>query len=398
MLDPLLRKLDPRTVAVHAGRPPAIPGSGINPPVSLNSTFRLGGPLSYGRDGNETWEALEEAIGALEGGRALVYASGMGAISAVCETLPTPGRVVIAADAYNGTRRYLRDVAARGRLEYEMVDIANTEATLAVCEKCAETPPRSSHASEFGAGGLLWLESPTNPMLSVADLPALISGAHRQGLDVAVDNTFATPLLQRPLDFGADVVVHSGTKFLSGHSDVLFGVAVTRRPEVLKLLSIRRSLHGAALGPFEAWLALRGLRTLAVRVDRSQANAAVLAERLSRHPRVLRTRYPGLEDDPGHERARVQMRGFGAVLSFEVVGGADGADGVVRAVRLVTPATSLGGVETLIDRRGRLEGEEATPPGLLRLSVGIEYVEDLWTDLETALATSYDTGVVTLPE
>ncbi len=377
---------DQATLAVHLGRPSPEPGGPVNPPVMLSSTFHVGGERSYGRDDNETWEALEVAVGGLEGGAALAYASGMAAISAVMETLPVPGRVVVAEDAYAGTRRYLADVAGRGRLRYRTVDISDTDATLAVCAQLVDSPGRpSGMAGQFGSGGLLWLESPTNPLLRVADIAALADGAHRLGLDVVVDNTFATPLLQRPLELGADVVVHSGTKYLSGHSDVLLGLAVTAREEVLDALRTRRSLHGGVLGPWEAWLALRGLRTLAVRFERSQQNAADLAQRLVAHPRVVSVRYPGLPDDPGHLVASRQMRGYGAVVAFEVTGGAAGADAVVDGVSLITAGTSLGGVESLIERRGRLVGEEAVPPALLRLSVGIEHVEDLWADLVAAL-------------
>jgi cystathionine gamma-synthase len=234
---------------------------------------------------------------------------------------------------------------------------------------------------------LLWLESPTNPLLAVADLEALIAGAHRLGMDVAVDNTFATPLRQRPLDFGADVVVHSATKLLSGHSDVVLGAAVSARADVIAALENRRSLHGAIAGPWDAWLVLRGMRTLAVRIDRAEANAAELAIRLGGHRAVTAVRYPGLPDHPGHQLAARQMRGFGTMVAFDVVGGAAGADAVTGAVRLATAGTSLGGVETLIERRGRWAGEQALPPGLLRLSVGIEDVDDLWRDLDAALRT-----------
>jgi cystathionine gamma-synthase len=248
-------------------------------------------------------------------------------------------------------------------------------------------PARPSGSSgEFGTGGLLWLESPTNPLLAVADLPALCDGAHALGMDVVVDNTFATPLLQRPLDLGADAVVHSATKLLAGHSDVLAGLVCSGRPEVVALMRTRRSLHGAALGPWEAWLTLRGIRTLSIRLERSQANAAVLADRLVRHPAVEQVRYPGLATDPGHRLATEQMRGYGSMISFDVRGGAGPAEGVVTTTRLITAGTSLGGVESLMERRGRLQGEEALPAGLLRLSVGIENVEDLWADLDAALA------------
>jgi cystathionine gamma-synthase len=295
---------------------------------------------------------------------------------------------VVAGDAYNGTRRFLADVAGRGRVRFRTVDVSDTDATLAVCAEVVEAPGRpSSDPGPFGGGGLLWLESPTNPLLEVAELGALIEGAHRLGMDVAVDNTFATPLLQRPLDLGADVVVHSATKLLSGHSDLVLGAAVSARREVQEALALRRSLHGAVAGPWEAWLALRGIRTLSVRLDRAQANAGELAARLRRHPGVETVRYPGLPEHPGHRRAARQMRGFGTMVAFDVAGGAVAAEAVAEAVRLAVAGTSLGGVEPLIERRGRWTGEERLPPGLLRLSVGIEDVEDLWRDLDAALRT-----------
>ncbi|MHB1535705.1 MAG: trans-sulfuration enzyme family protein [Acidimicrobiales bacterium] len=378
--------LSPGTLVVHLGRPPVVPGGSLNPPVILSSTFHQGGVLMYGRDGNPTWEAFEVAVGGLEGGTATAFASGLAAIAAILECLPVPGRVVVAADSYNGTRRFLSDVAGRGRLRFRTVDVADTEAALAACEELVGAPGRpSGHPGELGAGGILWLESPTNPLLAVADLPELIAGAHGLGLDVVVDNTFATPLLQRPLDLGADVVVHSATKLLAGHSDVLLGVTVSRRGDILEALRRRRSLHGGIPGPWEAWLALRGLRTLGVRLERAQASASALAHRLAGHPEVTAVRYPGLAAHPGHGRAARQMRGFGTMVSFEVRGGAAAAEAVVAATRVVTAGTSLGGVESLIERRGRWEGESALPPSLLRLSVGIEDVEDLWSDLDRAL-------------
>ena len=349
----------------------------------MSSTFHQGGDLIYGRDGNPTWSALEEALGGLEGGSALVFASGLAAVAAVLETLPVPGRVVVAGDAYQGVRRFLEDVSVRGRLVFRTVDVSNTAATLATCAEMVRDTPGGAHP--FGGRGLLWLESPTNPLLAVADLEALTSGAHGLGMDVAVDNTFATPLLQRPLDLGADVVVHSATKLLSGHSDVVLGGAVSRRADVIEALEKRRSLHGAIAGPWEAWLVLRGMRTLSVRLDRAQTNAGELARRLAGHRAVAAVRYPGLPAHPGHTVAARQMQGFGTMVAFEVAGGADAAERVTEAVRLATAGTSLGGVETLVERRGRWIGEHALPPGLLRLSVGIEDVEDLWRDLDAAL-------------
>lgn len=390
---PAKPEYSPASLVVHAGRPPAEPGGAVNPAVWLSSTYRQDGDLTYGRDGNRTWEAFEDALGRLEGGRCLLFGSGMAAIAAVLECLPVPGRVVVAGDAYSGTRRFLSDVAGRGRLRFRTVDVSDTEAVLETCAEVASAPGRPGDGNgkaEFGARGLLWLESPTNPMLAIADLKAICSGAHELGIQVAVDNTFATPLLQRPLDLGADVVVHSASKAISGHTDVVLGAAVSRSDEVMGLLARRRSLHGAIAGPFEAWLGLRGLRTLSVRMERAQANAGVIAERLSAHPAVTKVRYPGLPGHPGHALAARQMSGFGSMIAFDVAGGdaeaAVAAEAVVAAVELLTPATSLGGVESLIERRGRWEAEGHLPPGLLRLSVGIEDVEDIWADLDRALA------------
>ena len=234
---------------------------------------------------------------------------------------------------------------------------------------------------------LLWVESPTNPMLEVADLPALITGARARGVLTCADNTFATPLLQQPLALGADLVVHSATKYLSGHSDVLMGAVVCASPELRSRLHTQRTLEGGIPGPFESWLALRGLRTLAVRLERAVASAAVLALRLQEHPAVARVRYPGLPGDPGHERAAAQLTGgFGAVLSVVLHDDAAAAERLVAGLRVWTPATSLGGVESLVERRRRHPEEPTSvPENLLRLSVGIENVEDLWSDLAAGL-------------
>jgi cystathionine gamma-synthase len=250
------------------------------------------------------------------------------------------------------------------------VDIADTDATVAALDGAT----------------ILWTESPTNPTLAVADLPALFTAARERGVTTCADNTFATPLNQRPLDLGADVVVHSLTKFLAGHADVVLGAAITRDEATYQRLLEHRTYHGGIPGPAEAWLALRGIRTLHLRMERSQHNAAVLASRLSAHPAAERVRYPGLADDPGHERARVQMRGFGAVIAIEVRGGLAAADAVCSATQLWVPATSLGGVESTLERRRRWPQESsAVPESLIRLSVGIEDVEDLWDDLAEAL-------------
>jgi cystathionine gamma-synthase len=363
----------PATVAVHAGRPTG-PGVPVNPPIVLSSTFRHGGDRLYGRDDNETWESFESVLGALEGGTALAFASGMAAITAVFETLPLGATVVIPADAYNGTRRWCADAAGRGRLTVRAVDITDTDRVLDACH----------------GAGLVWVESPTNPCLAIADIAAIAAGAHQRGATVVVDNTLATPLLQRPLELGADVVVHSVTKFLAGHSDLLMGAVVTADAGVLEAIRSRRTLFGGIAGPVEAWLALRGLRTLPARLERAQLTAGELARRLVGHPMVTRVRYPGLPEDPGYTRAGSQMAGPGAMVSFEVRGGAEPAEAVCAALTVLTPATSLGGVETLIERRGRYLFEEGTPAGLLRMSVGLEDVEDLWDDLAGALGAVSD--------
>jgi cystathionine gamma-synthase len=262
------------------------------------------------------------------------------------------------------------------------VDIADTDA---VKEQLA---PKGSGAK---AARMLWLESPTNPMLGIADIRELTAAAHTVGAIVVTDNTFSTPLVQQPLALGAGVVLHSVTKYLAGHSDVVLGALVTSNPDIRAALLHNRTIHGGIAGPFEAWLALRGLRTLALRVERSQASAAVLAERLSKHPLVESIRFPGLQTDPGHERAKAQMRGFGSIVCVQIapvasLDGAGAADKLVRALQLWVPATSLGGVESLIERRRRHTAEPlSVPDNLVRLSVGIENAEDLWADLKQAL-------------
>ena len=239
----------------------------------------------------------------------------------------------------------------------------------------------------FEGADLVWLESPTNPLLDVLDLPTLITAAKQRGAIVVVDNTFSTPLRQRPLEFGADLVVHSATKFIAGHSDVLLGLAVTSDVALRERLLAKRTLQGSIPGPFEAWLALRGLRTLAVRLDRAEQTAAELAPRLAERAELSRVRYPGLPTDPGHGLAAAQMGGCGAMISIEFAGGAAAAERFVESLGLITPATSLGGVETLAERRRRQPSEPlAVPESLVRLSIGIEHVEDLWADIEQALA------------
>jgi len=344
----------------------------VNVPVYLNSIFLPGNGAEYGRVENPTWLAFEDAVGALEGGTAVSFASGMAAVAAAIEMLPVGGVVVAPSDCYHGVRLLLADLAERRRIETRLVDISDVRATLDRC---------------VGAD-LLWIESPTNPLMKVADISVLSKDAHALGVQVAVDNTLATPLLQRPLELGADLSVHSVTKLLGGHSDLLMGVAVVRDQELADHLRQRRALHGGTPGLMEAFLALRGLRTLHLRVQHASASAAELARRLGRHPGVHRVRYPQLAASSAALDLAVSGETGGTLLSFEVAGGAEEADAVCAATQLIVHGTSLGGVETLIDRRGRWPLEKETPPSLLRLSVGCEYVEDLWQDIDQALTTA----------
>ena len=346
--------LRPSTLAVTAGRPAHEPNQPLNTPLTMASTYVAGGDLEYGRYGNPTWAAFEEVLGGLEGGRCLSFSSGLAAVSTVLDLAGLGTRVVAPRHAYNGTVMQLADLEARGRLQAVLVDVTDTDALLAACDDAA----------------LVWLESPTNPALEVIDLEPVIEAAHAAGAYVAVDNTFATPLLQRPLDLGADLVVHSATKFLSGHADVMLGALATRDDDLYGVLKGRRDLVGAIPGTLEAWLALRGLRTLHLRVERAQANAQELVRRLADHPAVGEVRYPG----------------FGAMVAIVLAQGAIAADLLTHKTRLWVHATSLGGVESTFERRRRWKTEAVTiPDALVRMSVGVEDVEDLWEDLRTAL-------------
>ncbi len=321
----------------------------------MASTYVAGGDREYGRYANPTWSAFEEALASLEGegSQCLAFSSGLAAVATVLDLVGADQVVVAPRHAYNGTVMQLADLEARGRLRTHLVDITDTEAVVTACEDAA----------------LVLLESPTNPAMEIADLPTIIAAAHEAGARVVVDNTFATPILQRPLEHGADLVLHSATKYIAGHSDVVMGALVTRDPELYAVLKGRRDLIGAIPGPFEAWLALRGLRTLPLRVERAQANATELARRLADHPAVVEVRYPG----------------FGGMVSI-VLADAESADRLTRGTSLWVHATSLGGVESTFERRRRWASEPVTiPEGLVRLSVGIEDVDDLWEDLEGAL-------------
>jgi len=347
------RRLAPSTVAVVAGRPDRVPDAPFSEPVTFASTYNAGGAVEYGRYGNPTWSAFEQALGELEGGDARVFASGLAAISAVLSLMPEGGVVVAPDNAYTGTRAQIDERVAAGRATLRAVDVADRAAV---------------QAAAAGAD-LVWLESMTNPNLDVADVAAA-AAACAAGPLLVVDSTFATPLLQRPLELGADLVVHSATKLIAGHSDVVLGVVVTADPVLLARIDDHRRLHGAIPGPMETFLALRGMRTLALRVERAQASAQTMAGRLAGHPAVSRVRYPG----------------FGAMVSIELAGGPEAADTLAAQVRLWIHATSLGGVESTLERRRRWPSESAmVSDALVRLSVGIEDVEDLWADLVSAL-------------
>ncbi|RXZ45794.1 trans-sulfuration enzyme family protein, partial [Agromyces binzhouensis] len=353
--------LHPETVAVHAGRPPREPDGPMSAPVHLASTFHAGGPTAYGRYGNPSWTAFEEALGALEGGDCVAFASGMGAISAVLALVPTGGTVVAPRHSYTGTIGLLDDLVQTRDVSVRYVDVRDADAV----------------ADAAQGADLVWVESPTNPALEVADLGAIGRAAREASALFAVDNTFATPLLQRPLESGADLVVHSATKSISGHSDVVMGAVIARDAALRDRIVTRRSLGGAIPGPFDAFLALRGLRTLPVRLERAQANARELAARFADHPALDEVRYPG----------------FGTIVSIVVAGGADAAERVASSTRVWVHSTSLGGVESQLERRRRWPAEaESIPDGLIRLSVGLEHVDDLARDLEQALARATDPG------
>ncbi|MFZ5849563.1 MAG: trans-sulfuration enzyme family protein [Actinomycetota bacterium] len=348
------RTLRPATSVVTSGRPAHAPDNPLNEPITMASTYVAGGDVEYGRYGNPTWSAFEDALGTLEGGRALAFSSGLAAVATVLDLVGHEQKVVAPRHAYNGSILQMADLEARGRISAALVDISDTAAVRAACEDAS----------------LVWIESPTNPALEVADIAAITEAAHDAGAYVVVDNTFATPLLQQPLSLGADIVVHSATKFLAGHSDVLLGALVTGDDGLFDVLKKRRDMIGSVPGTFETWLALRGMRTLHVRLDRAQANAQELVRRLGKHPAVAEVRYPG----------------FGAIVSIVLAQGALAADLLTHKTRLWVHATSLGGVESTFERRRRWKVEPATiPEGLVRMSVGIEDVDDLWDDLAQAL-------------
>ncbi|MFB9834255.1 cystathionine gamma-synthase [Actinoallomurus acaciae] len=372
------------TLAIHAGQEPDPATGAVVPPIYQVSTYKqdgiggLRGGYEYSRTANPTRAALEECLAALEGGvRGLAFASGMAAEDTLLRTVCKPGdHVVIPNDAYGGTYRLISKVLKSWGLEYDPVPVASVDAV-----RAAVRPDTK----------VVWVETPTNPLLGIADIAALAQVAHEAGALLVVDNTFASPYLQRPLALGADVVVHSTTKYLGGHSDVLGGALVVADIELGSRLAFHQNSMGAVGGPFDAWLTLRGIKTLGVRMDRHCANAARIAEFLLRHPKVSSVRYPGLPDHPGHEVAAKQMRAFGGMVSFQLAEGEEAAVRVCERTRLFILGESLGGVESLIEHPARMTHASAAgsplevPPDLVRLSVGIEDADDLLADLERAL-------------
>ncbi len=372
------------TIALHAGQEPDPQTGAVVPPIHQVSTFKqdgvggLRGGYEYSRSANPTRTALEECLAAIEGGtRALAFASGLAAEDTLLRAVCKPGdHVVIPNDAYGGTFRLIAQVLARWGVDYTPVALSDPDAVRGAVR------PNTT---------VVWVETPTNPLLSIADISALAAVAHDAGALLVVDNTFASPYLQQPLALGADVVVHSTTKYLGGHSDVVGGALVSADDEIGEQLAYHQNAMGAVAGPFDSWLVLRGIKTLAVRMDRHGENAEAVVDMLATHPRVRQIHYPGLPDHPGHDIAAKQMRGFGGMVSFQIEGGEDAAVAMVNRTEIFTLAESLGGVESLIEHPARMTHASASgsplevPADLIRLSVGLEHSHDLVADLQNAL-------------
>jgi len=380
------RSFAPQTRTIRAGIDSDRTHGAIMPPITLSATFRFDAldekPLyDYTRSGNPTRAILESAIADLEGGAGtVVTASGMAAVSIVLHALlARGGRLLAPHDSYGGSWRLFSALSAKGLFDFDTCDF---------------TDPKQFAAALDRRPQLVWIETPSNPLLRITDLEAVIGAAHAAGALIVADNTFLSPALQRPIEFGADVVIHSTTKYINGHSDVVAGAAIARDPAVLEQLQFWANALGATGSPFDSYLTLRGIRTLNARMRIHQENAAILADLLAGHPAVARVHYPGLASHPGHEIAARQQDGFGAMLSFELHGGERAARAFVERLGCISLAESLGGVESLIayplamshaavDDEARKRA--GIGPGLLRLSVGIEHVEDLADDLRSAL-------------
>ncbi|AKG44930.1 cystathionine gamma-synthase [Streptomyces xiamenensis] len=372
------------TLAIHAGQEPDAATGAVVPPIHQVSTFKqdgvggLRGGYEYSRSANPTRTALEENLAALEGGRrGLAFASGLAAEDCLLRTLLRPGdHLVIPDDAYGGTFRLIAKVVEKWGVEWS---VANTSDPASVREALR---PQTK---------VIWVETPSNPLLGITDIALIADIARGAGARLVVDNTFASPYLQQPLALGADVVVHSTTKYMGGHSDVVGGALVTADEELGDELAFHQNAMGAIAGPFDSWLVLRGIKTLAVRMDRHSANAQRIVEALSAHPKVTQVYYPGLASHPGHETAAKQMRDFGGMVSFRVAGGEEEAVAVCDRTKVFTLGESLGGVESLIEHPGRMTHASVAgsalevPADLVRLSVGIEAVDDLLEDLRQAL-------------
>ncbi|GAA1677525.1 cystathionine gamma-synthase [Nonomuraea maheshkhaliensis] len=372
------------TLAIHAGQEPDPLTGAVVPPIYATSTYKqdgVGGLRSgyeYSRSANPTRTALESALAAVEGGaRGLAFASGLAAEDTLLRTVCKPqDHVIIPNDAYGGTYRLFAKVHERWELHYDPVPLHDLDAVAAAMTQKTK---------------VVWVETPTNPLLGIADIAALAQLAHDNGALLVVDNTFASPYLQQPLALGADVVVHSTTKYVGGHSDVVGGALIAADAGIGEELTYHQNAMGAVAGPFDAWLTLRGLKTLGVRMDRHCDNAERVVDLLLAHPRVTDVLYPGLPEHPGHEIAAKQMRRFGGMVSFRVAGGEAEAVAVCDRAKLFTLGESLGGVESLVEHPGRMTHASVAgsplevPSDLVRLSVGIETVDDLLADLTQAL-------------
>ncbi|MFG2643131.1 cystathionine gamma-synthase [Streptomyces sp. NPDC048370] len=372
------------TRAIHAGNTADPLTGAVVPPIYQVSTYKqdgvggLRGGYEYSRSANPTRTALEENLAALEGGRrGLAFASGLAAEDCLLRTLLAPGdHVVIPNDAYGGTFRLFAKVVQRWGVDFSVADTSDVESVRGAVNDRTK---------------VIWVETPSNPLLGITDIPAVAAVARSAGAKLVVDNTFASPYLQQPLALGADVVVHSLTKYMGGHSDVVGGALVTADAALGEELAYHQNAMGAVAGPFDSWIVLRGIKTLAVRMDRHSENAGKIAEMLTQHPKVTQVLYPGLPEHPGHEIAAKQMKAFGGMISFRVAGGEEAAVEVCNRAKLFTLGESLGGVESLIEHPGRMTHASVAgsalevPADLVRLSVGIENVDDLLADLRQAL-------------
>ena len=370
------------TLAIHAGGESDAATGAVTPPIHLATTFRHGpagerlAGYEYQREGNPTNDHLRTAIAALESAEvALTFASGMAAITAVLESLPSGARVLIPEDCYTGLRSLCAEYLPERGMRIDAVDMADLDSVRNHCTDGID---------------MIWAETPSNPRMTISDIAALARIAHEADGQLACDNTFASPVLQRPLELGADIVMHSTTKYFGGHSDVLGGALAFKRDDTFyQRVAHRLHITGATLAPFNAWLTLRGCRSLPARMAMHCANARRLAEFLESHTDVERVNYPGLPSHPGHETAARQMSDFGGMLSVEIRGGKAAAIAVAGRLKLFTNATSLGGCESLIEHRASIEGANPTsPPNLLRVSVGLEHIDDLVEDFRQALHTT----------